>query len=80
MNEQRCHDIDSYFLPGKWGYHRQGSCQAGLGASVADVSIILHSYPDQGHSRSRCRTESSCSSGRWARGTGKVRRRSLISS
>jgi len=36
MNEQRCHDIDSYFLPGKWGYHRQGSCQAGLGASVAD--------------------------------------------
>ena len=40
MNEQRCHDIDSYFLPGKWGYHRQGSCQAGLGASVADVSIF----------------------------------------
>ena len=49
MNEQRCHDIDSYFLPGKWGYHRQGSCQAGLGASVADVSILssIHPYLDQ---------------------------------
>ena len=23
---------------GKWGYHRQGSCQAGLGAAIAEVS------------------------------------------
>ena len=23
---------------GKWGYHRQGSCQAGLGAAIANVS------------------------------------------
>ncbi len=22
---------------GKWGYHRQGSCQAGLGADIAEV-------------------------------------------
>jgi len=25
-----------FFLLGKWGYHRQGSCQAGLGAAIAD--------------------------------------------
>ena len=25
-----------YFLLGKWGYHRQGSCQAGLGAAIAE--------------------------------------------
>ena len=24
------------FLLGKWGYHRQGSCQAGLGAAIAE--------------------------------------------
>ena len=24
---------------GKWGYHRQGSCQAGLGAAVDKVSV-----------------------------------------
>ena len=24
---------------GKWGYHRQGSCQAGLGAAIAEVSL-----------------------------------------
>ena len=29
---------------GKWGYHRQGSCQAGLGAAIANVSRnFLHS-------------------------------------
>ena len=28
---------------GKWGYHRQGSCQAGLGAAIANVSKnVLH--------------------------------------
>ena len=26
-------------LSGKWGYHRQGSCQAGLGAAVDKVSV-----------------------------------------
>lgn len=28
-----------FFHPANWGYHRQGSCQAGWGASVAPVSI-----------------------------------------
>ena len=27
-----------FCLTGKWGYHRQGSCQAGLGAAIAEVS------------------------------------------
>ena len=26
------------FLPGKWGYHRQGSCQAGLGGAIDQVN------------------------------------------
>ena len=25
---------------GKWGYHRQGSCQAGLGAAVDKVRVM----------------------------------------
>jgi len=28
---------------GKWGYHRQGSCQAGLGADIAEV-IYRNNY------------------------------------
>ena len=28
------------YFAGKWGYHRQGSCQAGLGAAIADVSTF----------------------------------------
>ena len=27
-------------ISGKWGYHRQGSCQAGLGAAVAKVRHV----------------------------------------
>ena len=27
-----------------WGYHRQGSCQAGLGASITPVIIIIIKY------------------------------------
>ena len=33
-----------FFFPikkGKWGYHRQGSCQAGLGADIAEVSKMM---------------------------------------
>ena len=26
---------------GKWGYHRQGSCQAGLGAAIAEVKYSI---------------------------------------
>ena len=28
-----------FFLLGKWGYHRQGSCQAGLGAAIDKVRL-----------------------------------------
>lgn len=27
-----------FFLSGKWGYHRQGSCQAGLGGAIDKVN------------------------------------------
>ena len=35
------HIIHIDIFLGKWGYHRQGSCQAGLGAAIANVSEIV---------------------------------------
>ena len=33
------------FFTGKWGYHRQGSCQAGLGGAIDKVRS-KYKYPD----------------------------------
>ena len=40
-----CMDIDKLVIfTGKWGYHRQGSCQAGLGAAIAEVSYLTKAH------------------------------------
>ena len=41
-------DIDQLLMTnfnlGKWGYHRQGYCQAGLGAAIDKVSSAVQTF------------------------------------
>ena len=43
-----------FCLTGKWGYHRQGSCQAGLGAAIAEVSTMCSHNQSKATLKRKC--------------------------